>query len=334
MQRHRNVLVVVAIVGVCVVGLGAVIAAFWLSGDDSSDAERRSITVPKLEGSLHDDGGQAAAWVQENQGDPRAAVIEEKIAWVPQAIWVTGGDDPAKAQSQVAKTAAAAKAAGEVPVFVAYAIPERDCGGASKGGSPDADAYRAWIDGFAAGLGPDPSIVVLEPDALAQHDCLDDAKRAARNEMIEYAAKTITDRASQAQVYYDAGNSGWKKPEEMAKRLAAAGAEEYGSGIALNVSNFRPTDDEIGYGKAILDELGVDGKKIVIDTSRNGAGAAEGDEWCDPDGRKLGEYPTLETGDDQVAAYLWVKRPGEADGCAAAAGVFEPDLAASLAEGV
>jgi endoglucanase len=34
-----------------------------------------------------------------------------------------------------------------------------------------------------------------------------------------------------------------------------------------------------------------------------------------------------------VAAYLWIKLPGEADGCAAGAGQFVPDLAYALATG-
>ena len=41
--------------------------------------------------------------------------------------------------------------------------------------------------------------------------------------------------------------------------------------------------------------------------------------------------PTLATGEPTVAAYLWVKLPGEADGCAGAAGQFLPDLAYALA---
>jgi len=331
MLRHRLVLLVGAVLAVVCVGVVAVIVA--VSGGDDSSSQRRSISVPKLEGSLYDDGGQALAWVRANQDDPSAPVIREKIASVPQAVWITGGDDPAKATSQVKQTVAAAGTAGEVPTFVVYAIPDRDCGGAAAGGAPDGPAYRAWVDAVAGALGPEPSIVVLEPDALAQIDCLEKPQRAARNDLIAYAAGTIGQRAPKAQVYYDAGNSKWKPAGEMAKRLKAAGAEEHGAGISLNVSNFRPTGDEIAYGKQILEQLGVDGKKIVVDTSRNGAGAADGDEWCDPEGRKLGRTPTLDTGDAAVTAFLWVKRPGEADGCAADAGVFVPDLATALAEG-
>jgi endoglucanase len=69
----------------------------------------------------------------------------------------------------------------------------------------------------------------------------------------------------------------------------------------------------------------------VIDTSRNGGAAGD---WCGDDNtdRRVGQHPTLTTGDAAVDAYLWVKRPGEADGCAFAAGSFQPALAYSLAQ--
>jgi endoglucanase len=47
----------------------------------------------------------------------------------------------------------------------------------------------------------------------------------------------------------------------------------------------------------------------------------------------VGRAPTLATGVPSVAAYLWIKLPGEADGCAAGAGQFVPDLAYALATG-
>ncbi|MEU0380739.1 hypothetical protein ABZ093_26030 [Streptomyces cyaneofuscatus] len=36
-------------------------------------------------------------------------------------------------------------------MLVPYAIPDRDCGGASQGGAPDIAAYDAWIGEFAQG---------------------------------------------------------------------------------------------------------------------------------------------------------------------------------------
>ncbi|WP_338058209.1 glycoside hydrolase family 6 protein [Streptomyces avicenniae] len=117
----------------------------------------------------------------------------------------------------------------------------------------------------------------------------------------------------------------------MAARLRAAGAREGADGIFTNVANFRATADETAYAKAVLAALGG-GLHAVIDTSRNGNGPV-GEEWCDPAGRRLGQRPTTDTGDAAIGAYLWVKPPGEADGCAAAPGVFSPDLAYGLAGG-
>lgn len=342
-RRQRIILVVVAMVSIWSTGIAVALACDWPapSNPDSEAAPEPSESASPapsgsaaaLDGTLYADGGQAGDWAAAHQGDRRAAVIARMIAAVPQGVWITGGGAATQATNQVRETVTAAKQAGQIPVFVAYAIPGRDCGGASAGGAADATAYRGWIDGFADGLGTEPSIVILEPDALAQTDCLEDSQRGVRNELIAYAARTLAVKAPQAQVYYDAGNSGWQSPEEMAARLKAAGADQYGAGIALNVSNFKPTADEVAYGKAILAALGGAGKKIVVDTSRNGAGEAADGQWCDPAGRRLGQQPTLETGDQAVAAFLWVKRPGEADGCAATAGQFVPDLAASLAEG-
>jgi len=63
--------------------------------------------------------------------------------------------------------------------------------------------------------------------------------------------------------------------------------------------------------------------QYVIDTSRNGQGpwtpsnvppGGDAQDWCNPPGRGLGLRPTTSTGDALVAAYLWVKVPGESDG--------------------
>jgi endoglucanase len=84
-------------------------------------------------------------------------------------------------------------------------------------------------------------------------------------------------------------------------------------GFSLNTANFFTTGEEIGYGDAISGLTG--GKPYVIDTSRNGAGPADGEMyWCNPSGRALGARPTTDTGNGNIDAFLWVKRPGESDG--------------------
>ncbi|NUO57956.1 MAG: endoglucanase, partial [Hamadaea sp.] len=102
--------------------------------------------------------------------------------------------------------------------------------------------------------------------------------------------------------------------------------------VFSNVSNFRTTADEIAYDRQVLDALGGPASLgAVIDTSRNGAGAPADGEWCDPSGRKLGRAPTLATGEARIDAYLWVKLPGESDGCKGRPGTFTASYAYDLA---
>ncbi|MDU0292852.1 glycoside hydrolase family 6 protein, partial [Saccharothrix longispora] len=93
----------------------------------------------------------AARWVAQNPGDSRAAVIRDRIANVPQARWYTT-TNTSQVRAQVDSFVGAAAAAGKIPIMVVYNIPNRDCGGASGGGAPSHQAYRAWVDEVAAGL--------------------------------------------------------------------------------------------------------------------------------------------------------------------------------------
>ncbi|MGW2048009.1 glycoside hydrolase family 6 protein [Streptomyces sp. NPDC001858] len=276
---------------------------------------------------------QILDWVRANPADPRADVIESRIASRPAAVWFADYA-PDTVTARVRAVTAGAAAQGRVPVLVAYAIPERDCGGASEGGAPDVDAYADWIDRFAAGLGSGEAVVVLEPDSIAQSGCLDEGGRADRFAALARAGRVLKSANPKARVYYDAGHSGWNAPAAQAALLKQAGAASAASsdGIFSNVSNFHDTAAEAAYDRRVLDALGGSpGLGAVIDTSRNGNGAPADGEWCDPDGRKIGRTPTFATGEDRIDAYLWVKLPGESDGCKGAAGEFSPSYAYELA---
>ncbi|MDX3509534.1 glycoside hydrolase family 6 protein [Streptomyces caniscabiei] len=278
---------------------------------------------------------QVLDWVRDHPGDPRGAAIESGIADRPAAVWFTD-PDPAAVTSRVAAVAAGGAARGQVPVLVAYAIPDRDCGGASQGGASGLDAYDAWIDAFAAGLGSDDVIVILEPDAIAQSDCLSAGGRADRFASLARAGRVLKAANPDARVYYDAGHSEWNAPHQQAAllRRAGAAAPAGSDGVFSNVSNFNRTEAEVAYTRRVLDALGAPaGLGAVIDTSRNGNGAPADGEWCDPAGRGLGRPPTLTTGEPRVHAYLWVKLPGESDGCRERAGTFSPAYAYELARG-
>lgn len=265
------------------------------------------------------------AWRSSRPGD---AAVMEKIAGAPQASWFGGWNADVRADVNQAVSNAAASNA--LPVLVAYNIPQRDCGSYSAGGASSADGYRSWITDFARGIGSRSAIVILEPDALSGMDCLNSTDRQMRLDLLADAVKTLGDAG--AMVYIDAGHSRWHPVETMAPRLKAAGIDR-AAGFSLNVSNFHSTADQVTYGNALSALVG--GKHYVIDTSRNGLGAAGDSEWCNPDGRALGERPTSNTGHALVDAYLWVKRPGESDGACnghPAAGVWMPEYALGLAK--
>ncbi|MEU4398338.1 glycoside hydrolase family 6 protein [Micromonospora orduensis] len=287
-----------------------------------------------VSGSLYRDPSSAVVrWVAANPGDSRAAVIRDKIASQPQARWFANFN-PSTVQSEVSGFVGAANAAQQIPVLAVYEITNRDCGGASAGGAPDLNQYQTWVSNFARGLGNQTVLIILETDSLALQTCLSGAELNARNQAISTATQTIKSANPNAKVYLDGGHSTWNSASETANRLRAAGVQ-YADGFFTNVSNYNSTSSEANFGRSVISALngmGISGKRQVIDTSRNGG--ASGD-WCGDDNtdRRIGQYPTTNTGDSNIDAYLWVKPPGEADGCRYTAGSFQPDLAYSLANG-
>jgi endoglucanase len=249
------------------------------------------------------------------------------VANTPTAYWMDHISTPA-VDTKYIQTA---QAAGTIPVLALYGIPNRDCGSYAAGGFGSAGAYRAWIDGVAAAIGPGRAAVILEPDALAMIDCLSPCQQQERLDLIRYAVDTLTRNPATA-VYVDAGHPRWVAADVMAGRLNQVGVEK-ARGFSLNTANFFTTEESIGYGQAVSGM--TNGSHFVIDTSRNGVGPVDGDSWCNPPGRALGTPPTTATGHPQVDGFLWVKRPGESDGScgggAPSAGTFVAQYAIDLA---
>ncbi|RSM55661.1 endoglucanase [Actinoplanes sp. ATCC 53533] len=272
----------------------------------------------------------AARWVAANPGDSRAAVIRDRIANVPQGRWFTQ-NNTATVAAEVDALVGAAAAAGKTPIMVVYNIPNRDCSGASSGGMANHTAYRQWIDQVAAGLKGRAAAIILEPDVLPiMTNCLSAAQQQEVYASMAYAGKKFKAASASAKVYFDAGHSAWLSPAEMAARLVRADIATSANGISVNVSNYRTTAESTTYVRNVIAATGVAGLKGVIDTSRNGNGPA-GSEWCDPAGRAIGITSTNAVSDPILDAYLWIKLPGEADGCIAGAGQFVPQRAYDLA---
>lgn len=256
---------------------------------------------------------------------PEYAAGFKKLAATPMANWY--GNWNAEVKRDANEYVSKAAAANQMPVLVAYNIPQRDCGSYSAGGVSDKTAYVTWITSLADGIAKRNAIVVFEPDALAGLDCLDTYSKSQRIEAISQAV-TILKTRTNAKVYIDAGHAHWHSAHVVAERLQQANIAA-ADGFSLNVSNFISTSETVTYGNQITQLTG--GKHYVIDTSRNGNGS--NNEWCNPSGRAFGAEPTLATNTSNADAYLWIKNPGASDGAcgrviegtsAPGAGIFWP----------
>ena len=263
---------------------------------------------------------QVQSWINANNSSRSAdAQTLRVIANQPQATWF--GNWNSNIQNDVSSLVTSAATTGTTPILVLYNIPSRDCGSFSAGGSANAAAYRTWISQVTAGIAGKSAIVILEPDALANIDCLDAAGKTSREQLLKDAVATLKTGAHTT-VYLDAGNAHWIGADEMKNRLNASGIAQT-NGFSLNVSNYFTTSDSISYGTQLSSLLG--NKHFVIDTSRNGKGSTPDNAWCNPSGRALGNLPTTSTGNALVDAFLWIKTPGESDGACnggPSAGVF------------
>ncbi|MGR3937064.1 glycoside hydrolase family 6 protein [Streptomyces sp. BRA346] len=292
------------------------------------------------EGFYVDPHSNAAKWLSANPDDPRAKKIERSLVRRPGARWFGDWNEDIKADIDAYVSAAAAK--GQLPIITLYNMYNRDSGGQSAGGALSPEEYRAWIDAAAAAIADRPSLVIVEPDSLAQLGALpSDAARRERTALVAYAAQALSALPATT-VYLDGGNATWIRPAEMAVRLRDAGVDHV-RGFAVNVANFDAVDVCCTYATQITTELarlGVPKAGFVVDTSRNGSGAmdAEGQhvEWCNPVGRRLGVPSSIGVGGADYL--LWIKAPGDSDGSCGVgtgipAGTFSPYLAERLIDG-
>jgi endoglucanase len=260
---------------------------------------------------------------------PDDAAAMDLLAAQPVAAWfgTEAGEPVAEMSEDVQRLVSAATSRGLIPVLVAYHMVRRDCGGYSAGGAHSFSDYKAWLNALAESIGQREAIVILEPDAITETECATNTELSDRMNMLSWAVARLKNN-TKIKVYVDAGHPNWVPADIMVDRLQKSGIME-ADGFALNVSNFVTTEKNIWYGTQISQNLG--GKHFVVDTSRNGRGATN--EWCNPDGRAIGDKPTLLTGHELVDAFLWIKVPGESDGTCnkgPSAGSWWPEYALGL----
>ena len=270
---------------------------------------------------------QARRWRDERPDD--AARID-RIAGQPTALWL--GDWIGDVREAAATRVEAARADGRFPCWWRTTSRTAIAASAPPAAPAGRPGSRAWIDDLAAGLGAGPPPSCSSPTPSRRVDCLAPAQRAARTDLVAYAAGAPS-RRPRVSVYIDAGNPSWIPAPEMAPP-PARGRRRAGPrlrGQRLRASTPRPA--RASTAARVARRLG--GAPFVIDTSRNGAATAPGNAWCNPPGRALGEWrPRRETGDAAVNALLSIKRPGESDGACNGgprAGEWWPEGALALA---
>lgn len=255
--------------------------------------------------------------------EARAAAL---IAERPVAMWIGDGYDDAQLVTVITDYLTAAEQQGKTPVFVTYAIPDRDCGNYSAGGLSVED-YPAWNRTIASTLAGHRAVVIVEPDSLGM---LSRCPHLADTRLPLIAQAVADFAAAGVPAYLDGGNSHWVQPDEMADRLKAAGIDE-ARGFFTNVAGFYPVGDEQPYAEEVAALTG--GSRYVIDVSRNGRGWKG--TWCNPDDVGLGQDPRVVGDDGRLDALLWVKTPGISDGTCnggPAAGEWYPSFARMLVD--
>src|SRR5205085_5817203 len=115
----------------------------------------------------HSKTAQAAA-ISQDEGTPDQQRIFPRLAAVPQGIWLTPEQySPGEVRTFVTGVVADAGKDAQVPTFVVYGIPDRDCTGGFSEGGLSAEEYGPWVqeiaDGISAGDSSAGVAVVVEP---------------------------------------------------------------------------------------------------------------------------------------------------------------------------
>ena len=230
----------------------------------------------------------------------REAHLVETMVTTPSGIWFTRGT-PEQVRIDVTDVVERGGRRAEVPVLVTYNHPFLDCSGYGASGARDTAAYRAWIDAFAAGIGNERAIVILEPSSLGllpygkrldgrRDECRPTAADAngtrvpapgatpdERFTQLSYAIDTLARHAPHALVYLDGTHSWWLPVPDMAYRLARVGVDRT-AGFFLNAGNYQPTRRLVQYGTWVAKCLYRGGGRTTPDAY---ADCATQTDWMD-----------------------------------------------------
>ena len=223
-------------------------------------------------------------------------------------------------RKKVRSLVVAAKRQGTVPLFTVMRAVSDRCGPTYTAGGPAEDARtRAWYRRLARTLGHSRVVIAYEPDSLGTIDCHARSRRDDRLRLLRYGVKVLS-RNPNATLYLEGGASDWEPARRTARQLRAIGIARV-RGFMLNATHMDWTRANIRHGLEISRLTG--GKHFIINTAENGRGPIHKrlpngrrlTVWCNPPNRGLGPAPTTNTSNPRADAYLWINRPGYAQGC-------------------
>ena len=180
-------------------------------------------------------------------GDRADAALIRMMIETPQAVWFTDGT-PKQVQQDVADTVARAAASAPFRCWSPTTSRAATAPSTRPAAPRHGDAYKAWIDGFAAGLGNGEAVVILEPDGLAPlpTDC-------GQPDTYDRVGATSTTRSTRCGSDAARGRLPRRRPQPLAcrrrhRRAARRRRRQARAGLLPDVSNYRATNDETTFG--------------------------------------------------------------------------------------
>lgn len=252
----------------------------------------------------------------------------QRLLESPYARWLTS--ESANVAELIKHDIAIAGQTGSIPTFVVYGIPDRDLGQESRGGLSGTAEYLDWTRVISETIDDNPAVLILEPDALPGVALMDEGAKDERIGQLRASLEIYQNNPNTA-VYLDSGHSSWHSPELMADLIDQVDPDgDLISGISLNVSNQRPTEEIQRYADEIQEILGRE-LYVMVDVAMNGAEiTAELEEWCNPVGERLGHMEDIVFDPNDRYEEMIIKDPGSSDGrCGTSdepAGRFDPEL--------
>jgi endoglucanase len=192
--------------------------------------------------------------------------LRARMTWF--GAWIPDGSAEATAQQYIAnQTGGNPNVLAQIAIFRVDPWENAACVHAPN--AAQQSSYRAWINGFAAGIGSSRVALVLQPD-LPFALCAPGHGRIALS-LVRYAAQ-VFGALPHTSVYIDVGAADWPTVKQAASLLRSAGVT-YARGFALNATHYDSNDSELDFGAQVSKALarrGLRGKHFVINTAENG----------------------------------------------------------------